>query len=67
MGIEKHDDEGRLITVEYEDVYLVATYVPNSGQKLDRLDYRTKVCFFYCHNLFINNCYRNGMLICLNI
>lgn len=41
MGISKHDDEGRLITVEYEDIYLVNTYVPNSGQKLERLDYRT--------------------------
>ncbi|KAG2374318.1 hypothetical protein C9374_010888 [Naegleria lovaniensis] len=41
MGISKHDNEGRLITVEYEDVYLVNTYVPNSGQKLERLDYRT--------------------------
>jgi len=42
MGIDKHDDEGRLITVEYEDLYLINTYVPNSGQKLERLDYRTK-------------------------
>ena len=43
MDIEKHDDEGRLITVEYEDMYLINTYVPNAGQKLERLDYRTKV------------------------
>ncbi|KAL9645531.1 hypothetical protein ABK040_000595 [Willaertia magna] len=41
MGIDKHDNEGRLICVEYEDLYLINTYVPNSGQKLERLDYRT--------------------------
>eukprot|EP01080_Neovahlkampfia_damariscottae_P009802 gene9802-2127_t len=42
MGIEKHDDEGRLITVEYEKFFLVCTYVPNAGQKLERLKYRTE-------------------------
>eukprot|EP00817_Percolomonadidae_sp_ATCC50343_P000895 CAMPEP_0117431384 /NCGR_PEP_ID=MMETSP0758-20121206/10904_1 /TAXON_ID=63605 /ORGANISM="Percolomonas cosmopolitus, Strain AE-1 (ATCC 50343)" /LENGTH=297 /DNA_ID=CAMNT_0005220311 /DNA_START=128 /DNA_END=1017 /DNA_ORIENTATION=+ len=34
-------EEGRVITVEYEDCYLVSAYVPNSGRKLERLDYRT--------------------------
>jgi len=34
-------DEGRVVTVEYPDLYLVNTYVPNSGQKLERLDERT--------------------------
>lgn len=34
------DNEGRVITLEFNDFYLVATYVPNSGRKLDRLDYR---------------------------
>jgi exodeoxyribonuclease III len=42
MGIKKHDEEGRNITVEYESFFLVCTYVPNSGQKLDRLKYRTE-------------------------
>jgi exodeoxyribonuclease III len=35
--------EGRTITVEYESFYVVASYVPNSGDKLQRLDFRTKV------------------------
>lgn len=40
MGIEKHDKEGRLITAEYEDFYLVVCYTPNSQDGLKRLDYR---------------------------
>src|SRR5690606_1641095 len=40
MGIELHDLEGRIQCAEYEDFYLVNVYVPNSGQKLERLDYR---------------------------
>lgn len=41
LSIAEHDDQGRCITAEYEDFYLVNTYVPNSGQGLVRLDYRT--------------------------
>jgi len=40
MGIEEHDLEGRVMCIEYPDFFLVNVYVPNSGQKLDRLDYR---------------------------
>ena len=40
IGIEKHDQEGRVITAEYDDFYLVNVYVPNSKRKLERLDYR---------------------------
>jgi|SRR5690625_1205015 len=40
MGIAKHDTEGRVQCAEFEDFYLVNVYVPNSGQKLVRLDYR---------------------------
>ncbi|WP_025729434.1 exodeoxyribonuclease III [Atopobacter phocae] len=40
MGIEAHDKEGRLITLEYEDFYLVNCYTPNSQAQLKRLDYR---------------------------
>lgn len=40
MGIAEHDMEGRVQCVEYPDFYLVNVYVPNSGQKLERLDYR---------------------------
>jgi exodeoxyribonuclease-3 len=42
MGIDEHDQEGRVIAVEYDAFYLVNAYVPNSGQELKRLDYRQK-------------------------
>lgn len=40
LDIEEHDQEGRLITCEYEDFYLLCVYTPNSQNKLKRLDYR---------------------------
>lgn len=40
LGIEEHDNEGRVITLEYEDFYLVNVYTPNSQRQLARLDYR---------------------------
>lgn len=40
MGIAEHDREGRLITLEYEDFYMVTVYTPNSQNELARLDYR---------------------------
>ena len=40
MGIEEHDSEGRLITLEFENFYLINVYVPNSKRGLLRLDYR---------------------------
>ena len=40
IGIETHDQEGRVITLEYEKFYLVNIYVPNSKRELERLDYR---------------------------
>ncbi len=40
MGIEEHDQEGRVLCTEYENFYLVNVYVPNSGSELKRLDYR---------------------------
>lgn len=40
IGIDVHDHEGRVITVEYKDFYLVNVYVPNSQNELKRLDYR---------------------------
>lgn len=40
LGIEEHDNEGRVITLEYKDFYLVNVYTPNSKQGLERLDYR---------------------------
>ena len=40
IGLEEHDQEGRVITLDYGSFYLVNVYVPNSGQDLKRLDYR---------------------------
>lgn len=40
MGITEHDNEGRILCAEYNNFYLVNVYVPNSGQKLERLEYR---------------------------
>ena len=40
LGIEEHDREGRVITAEYEDFYLITVYTPNSKRELERLDYR---------------------------
>lgn len=40
LGIEEHDKEGRVITCEFEDFYLVTVYTPNSKSELERLDYR---------------------------
>lgn len=42
MGVEEHDHEGRLITLEYEDYYFITCYTPNSQNELKRLDYRMK-------------------------
>ena len=42
MGIEEHDHEGRIVTLEMEKFYLVTVYVPNSQDGLKRLDYRMK-------------------------
>lgn len=40
MNIEEHDNEGRLITLEYENFYLINNYVPNVKRDLSRLNYR---------------------------
>ena len=40
IDIEKHDHEGRVITLEYHDFYLVTVYTPNAKAGLERLDYR---------------------------
>ena len=42
LGIEEHDHEGRVITLEYEGFYLVTVYTPNSQDGLARLDYRMR-------------------------
>ena len=40
IGIEEHDKEGRVITLEFEKFYIVDIYTPNSKRELERLDYR---------------------------
>lgn len=40
LGIEDHDKEGRIITLEFEEFYFVTIYTPNSKSELERLDYR---------------------------
>jgi exodeoxyribonuclease-3 len=42
MNVEEHDQEGRVMTAEFDNFYLVTVYVPNSGEGLRRLDYREK-------------------------
>ena len=54
MGIDDHDQEGRILCLEYEKFFLVTVYVPNSGSELKRLDYRQdwdKAFFDYLKNL----------------
>jgi len=42
IGIDEHDKEGRVITLEFEDFYMVNVYTPNAQNELARLDYRMK-------------------------
>lgn len=42
IGMEEHDHEGRVITLEYPDYYFITVYTPNSQNELARLDYRMK-------------------------
>ena len=42
IDIDEHDHEGRVITLEFEDFYMVTVYTPNSQHELKRLDYRMK-------------------------
>lgn len=42
INVKEHDNEGRVITMEFEDFYLVNAYVPNAGRGLVRLEYRMR-------------------------
>jgi exodeoxyribonuclease-3 len=42
IGIDEHDNEGRVLCAEYQNFYLITVYVPNSGSELKRLKYRQK-------------------------
>ncbi len=51
MGIEEHDQEGRITTLEFTNFFLVCVYVPNSGSELARLSYRQKWDLDFCQYL----------------
>ena len=51
IGIEEHDQEGRVLMAEYDNFHLVNVYVPNSGNGLKRLDYRSKWDKDFCDYL----------------
>lgn len=51
MGVEEHDQEGRVIAAEYEEYFVVTVYVPNSGNELVRLDYRSQWDLTFCNYL----------------
>ncbi len=51
IGIEEHDQEGRTLTVEFEDFYLVNVYVPNAQHGLVRLAYRERWDLDFCNYL----------------
>ena len=42
LGIDEHDHEGRVITLEYPNFYMITVYVPNSQDELKRLEYRMR-------------------------
>jgi len=63
MGIEEHDHEGRVITLEMENFYLVTVYTPNSQNELARLDYRmTWEDAFHSYVKELAN--KKGVIIC---
>ena len=51
IGIREHDQEGRVLSLEYDSFYLVNVYVPNSGNELKRLDYRQDWDSAFCSYL----------------
>jgi len=51
IGMDEHDKEGRVITLEYDSFFLVNVYVPNAGNDLKRLDYRQEWDLAFYHYL----------------
>jgi exonuclease III len=51
IGAAEYDAEGRVITAEYEKFFFVISYIPNSGRKLVRLDYRQQFDQAFRHYL----------------
>lgn len=63
LGIEEHDHEGRVITLEYEDFYLVTVYTPNSQDELKRLDYR--MTWEDAFRIYLNGlAEKKGVIVC---
>ena len=63
LGIEEHDQEGRVITAEYNQFFVTTVYTPNSGEGLARLDYReTWDKAFLDYILWLNK--RKPVLVC---
>lgn len=63
IGIEEHDQEGRVITAEFENFYLVTVYTPNSGEGMKRLAYRQEWdAAFLDHVLALES--RKPVIIC---
>ncbi|MCR5581857.1 MAG: exodeoxyribonuclease III [Pseudobutyrivibrio sp.] len=63
IGIEEHDHEGRVITLEFEDYYFITCYTPNSQNELKRLDYRmTWEDDFRAYMLKLNE--KKGVILC---
>ena len=63
MGIDEHDHEGRVITLEMPDFYLVCVYVPNSQDGLRRLDYR--MCWEDAFRAYLCGlASRKGVVVC---
>ena len=63
LGIDKHDHEGRVITLEMEDFYLVCVYTPNSQDGLKRLDYRMEWDDDFRNHVFELS-QKKGVVIC---
>ena len=63
IGIEEHDKEGRVITLEFDKFYLVNCYTPNSKRELERLDYR-QVWEDEFRKYLCNLAKRKGVVLC---
>jgi len=61
IGIDEHDKEGRVITLEFDDFYMITVYTPNSQRELARLDYRMD--WENCFIKYINNLDKNKPVI----
>ncbi|MGN0730176.1 exodeoxyribonuclease III [Treponema sp.] len=63
MGIAEHDTEGRIITLEYEQFFLVTVYTPNSQDELKRLEYRMKWESDF-KNFLCSLAQKKGVIVC---